>query len=340
MGGRGAKGGPGPAAPKSNPGNKTAPAPGAPTPGGGGGGGKGSKGPSPSSPGGVKNPQGGGKGGGGGSSSSPEPKNKLWNEVLREKADKRRYTAELLARDIEPVNPRFNENNQDENLERQWNVNCSRCAAAVEMRARGYDVTALPRPKNKTDNRYSDITEHWMTQDVASVSLQYYHSSTSDASLSALETQVEAWPEGARGMVLVQWLGGSGHVFNVEKRNGVAYYIDGQTNQPDKGDSWKAKVKNDGNIALLRTDNLVPKESILKWVRERSSEEINAPLRKEFVEEASRRGYALLSTQRTAFEMGWQDVRSGRGVIQDPYPGDPDLKAIYLSAVEWARRPD
>ena len=50
---------------------------------------------------------------------------------------------------------------------RSYSVNCQRTAQAYEMRRRGYDVTAKPRPNKKVDrlNHTSDIESFWMHED-------------------------------------------------------------------------------------------------------------------------------------------------------------------------------
>ena len=311
--------------------------------GGGGGGGSssgGGKGTGTSGTGGVQTGTGGGNGSSGGSSGGgmppvppPYPAN------LRQKEDKRRDTDERLANDIVAVNPRWREGNPDPNLNQQWDVNCTSCAEAVEMRARGYDVTAEPRPADITDNTFTGIVKRWLNEDGQQEDWQRFYGDKSEQ-MTGLKAEVNSWPEGARGFVAVIWNQGGAHIFNVEKREGRVWFIDGQTNQFDKGDTWIDNVDETMPLYLFRTDDKTLKDNPRKWIRERTSEEINAPLRAELNSELRRRGYALGSSAREAFTRGWDDIRSGRGEIATPYPGDPDLRDIYLAAVEWARRPD
>ena len=64
------------------------------------------------------------------------------------------------AADLTLVNPRYKDS-------RQWQVNCTRCSTSVELRARGYDVTATPMPRLKADrdNDYVSILARWNSPD-------------------------------------------------------------------------------------------------------------------------------------------------------------------------------
>ncbi|QFG04478.1 VIP2-like toxin [Mycobacterium phage Jeeves] len=310
--------------------------------GGGGGGGGGSKGSASHSTGGTKGGGGGGQGGGGGGSALPaQPK--PWPDNLRLKADKRRDTDARLAQDIEAVNPRYGEHDGGEFTDRQWNVNCTRAAAAVEMRARGYDVTAMPRPANIKDNSVANIAKNWQLPNGTTPEWEMtFHNGTPAETLAKLKNEMKSlYPEGARGFIVVGWdTGTSSHIFNWEIRDGNVHWVDGQPNQWNKGDKWMDRVMKFSTIDHMRTDNLEPRESLGKWIRERTNEESNAPKRIDLLKELTRRNITDNDpVMKEVFTQGWHDVRSGRPIGPPNYWSE-DLKNLYWAAVEWARRPD
>ncbi|ATN92250.1 VIP2-like toxin [Mycobacterium phage Updawg] len=333
MGGRGGKGGPGP-----NPKGRTQPGSTVPgsSPGKGGspgGGGKGGSKPGNASPGGVQNPGGGGgKGGGGGSNLPPKPK--TWPDNLLLKPDNRRDTDQRLADDIAAVNPRYFE-------APRWQVNCTRCAAVVELRARGYDVTAEPFVKGKNkDNLLHDITNKWVDKDGRERDFTWHWGENAEM-LDFFNQTALSWGEGARGFIRVGWKKGGGHIFNVEVRDGEVRYIDGQPNEFDKGVSWSDRVEPGSYNGIIRTDDLTPKQSLKDdgWIRDRTKDEVNAPLRRELTEELIRRGYNTGTPFRDAFVAAWDDIRSGRGP-KSKYSSVVELQQIYEAGIAWARRPD
>ncbi|QDH47821.1 hypothetical protein KIY80_gp03 [Mycobacterium phage Benvolio] len=268
--------------------------------------------------------------------SKPKP----WPDNLLQKSDKRLDTDQRRADNIAAVNPRWNERTPDDpNTDRQWNINCTRCAATVEMRARGYDVTALPKPENLNDNYTHMSSAKWIDEHGNPAQWDYLDGSR-DRIMDEINARAALWPEGARGLIRTTWEGGGGHIFNWEKRDGVIRFIDGQPNQWDASSSWTNQASEWGhNTAVVRVDHLNPHEDLSKWVRNRTPEEINAPLRREVTVEMQRRGYKLGEPIRQVFLEGWDDIRSGRGYDPTKYANDPEFKAIYEAAVKWARRP-
>lgn len=62
------------------------------------------------------------------------------------------------AADLALVNPRFKDS-------KQWQINCTRCTTAVELRARGYDVTATPKPARIQDHGNRSVLNRWLSPD-------------------------------------------------------------------------------------------------------------------------------------------------------------------------------
>lgn len=342
----------------------TAPRPAAPgdpggSPGSPGGGGGGAPNPAPASPGGVQNPGGGG-GEGGGGSTTPEPQPKEWYDSLRK----------IFARDNDPdsflhfrnntwvVNPRNQES-------KKWQVNCTRVAAAWELRRRGYDVEAGPKNPSQHDNLIEDITNKWRDskgQERFFTFIPPSASLTQETFKEKMELAIrQKGGEGSRGFVRVSWKEGGGHIFNYEIRNGDIIYVEAQ-NQPrvtsakfngwlyDGVDDWGKDVDIAGHYnGIMRTDDLVPEERLVtdKWIYQRVPVEINAPMFDEMIFELDRafpEGEdfdAEIYAQRQAFRLGWQKTRSNQNPrTPAEYKDIPELKEAYWQGVNWTRRPE
>lgn len=295
------------------------------------GGGGGNKGTKTTKTGGKFGGSSGGSSGGSDGGLPPPPPS--FPENIRKKPHNRRQTFEEIALDVETINPRWRE-------AEKWNINCQRCTNAIEFRARGYDVTAQPKDVGDTRGKIQDIANQWVDADgnVGQWEKTYAHDSKED-SVQILENAIMEWPEGARGFVLVQWEKGGAHIFNVERRDGSFFYMDGQSNQPDAQD-WKTRIDPALVHGVMRVDHLNPTEVAGTWVRERTTGEINAPTSYELNAEMKRRGYSLGDSRRTAFRDGWQAVRTGQDPDYEKYSWDEDSELAYEQAVEWARRPD
>jgi hypothetical protein len=167
---------------------------------------------------------------------------------------------------------------------KQYMNNCSSVVQAYEMRRRGYDVLAAPvaNGRGRWDGEY--VTGWWREQngDVATMDnvLQlpplpkgsYPVTKTgtpADARGNKLDRhqyakmrmdkEIESFPDGARGFVALQWTENGGHVFNWEKVDGKAVYIEGQNGEPDSalGHFASGKFK-PGSLRMVRIDDKVP----------------------------------------------------------------------------------
>lgn len=207
----------------------------------------------------------------------------------------RRTAGRDLAADIAAINPNWKAG-------RQWQVNCTRCAAAAELRARRYDVTAEPRPESVRDNGYASVLSRWLSPDgtpagqgsglhatrasaAAGESLGMSSGSrvwdylpakgrgATNHAKQAANAAVSQWGEGARGFITVEWsksAGGGAHIFNVENRGGEIVYLDGQSNKLDASDHWDHIKTTANTCRIVRTDDLTPTERVMEWTRERT----------------------------------------------------------------------
>lgn len=139
---------------------------------------------------------------------------------------------------------------------RNYSVNCQRTAQAYEMRRRGYDVTAKPRPNKKVDrlNHTSDIESFWMQEDGKLGRFRHMGVGGGSAPHN-IEARLAAIGPDARGFVIVEWQEGGGHIFNVERIDGVTHYVDPQTGGTSVAEIHFPRA---GDVYFMRTDNLVP----------------------------------------------------------------------------------
>lgn len=130
----------------------------------------------------------------------------------------------IIEEDAKMVNPNYAKG-------REYKINCQRCVPTYEMRARGYDVQALPKPSNDIlcygKNTYS-------MYDVPDVIYAYDLGSRSKTQLKKIKELMKEYGNGARAEVRVGWKGtNSGHVFVAEQINGETRFIDPQNGDLD-----------------------------------------------------------------------------------------------------------
>lgn len=167
--------------------------------------------------------------------------------------------------------------NQKWLTDEDYQNNCTRCAAAYEMRERGYDVVAGGTPTGEID---SVIERMWV--DGTGESRKFDYLDSTDAVLR----EAESWGPGARGMVVGQWRNGGGHIWNVQVNEaGKAYYVETQNLQSyrgvftgddlnanyardlaDKGVKTKTGYDSKG-VGLMRVDDMWPSSAMSSWVQ-------------------------------------------------------------------------
>lgn len=138
----------------------------------------------------------------------------------------------------------------------EFSENCQRAIVAYEMRRRGYNVTAQPtfpgddlpqtaymNPKTgRMYKRYMGAFRNAKTERVDG--------------LRDIENKMKAFGEGSRGALSFGWKGSdSGHVINVEYKNGKLLFIDAQVGQQYKPAELMKAVRK-GTVGLTRLDNL------------------------------------------------------------------------------------
>ena len=165
-----------------------------------------------------------------------------------------------------------NVNAQNYNTDRAYRVNCQRCIWAYEMQRRGYDVEALPAPQGDTlckNGNWMNIAQNGVTREqVAATWGQANSIKTEVANTTNIMSQ---WGEGSRGIMRVAWSGSnSGHVFNVEYKNGKVFAYDAQTGKIHTSLSSALKGTRRGYTQIVRSDNVKfnPNE-VTKYVKER-----------------------------------------------------------------------
>ena len=138
----------------------------------------------------------------------------------------------------------------------EFSENCQRAVIAVEMRRRGYNVTAQPTypgdelPKTayinpKTKRVYERFTGAFKGAKSENVS-----------GLSDIEKKMKGYGNGSRAALAFGWKkGNSGHVINVEYKNGKLSFVDGQVGGKYDPVDLMSKVQK-GSVTLTRLDNL------------------------------------------------------------------------------------
>lgn len=163
-------------------------------------------------------------------------------------------------------------NAQNYNTDSAYRVNCQRCVWAYEMQRRGYDVEALPAPQGDT----LCSNGNWMMITQNSPARQYVGAHWGQT--NSIKTEVanttdvmRGWGEGSRGIMRVAWSkSNSGHVFNVEYKNGKIFAYDAQTGTKHTSLNAALKGTRRGYTQIVRSDNVKfnPNE-VSKYVKER-----------------------------------------------------------------------
>ena len=152
-----------------------------------------------------------------------------------------------LEEDLAAVNPNFSTGKYE------WTHNCQRCVSTLEMRFRGFKVTAKPIP-GKVE--YDDLA--------LNVELAWKNAVRKWCALPNGKNQIEdymrRWGDGSRAIVGMMFPSGLGHVFFAMQIDGKTVFVDPQYPAADCEQYFKRYVK--GGLYVIRVDNLQPLERI------------------------------------------------------------------------------
>lgn len=161
--------------------------------------------------------------------------------------------------DSEAVNPHVFEDSN-------YQTNCTNCAAAYEVRRRGFNVKALPRPDGRG---------------MAAVRNMYKRSRLETAAppnnVDSVKKLVSAWGANARGSIVTTDKFDNAHIFSVEITNGKILFVDSQVNGVSDNGKFSIKfpdghvqhgdsIGNSRKTQLFRTDNLELNTPILEGI--------------------------------------------------------------------------
>lgn len=141
-----------------------------------------------------------------------------------------------------------------------YHINCQRCVQAYELRRRGYDVIAKPKPA--TGNIVSWDSECFIQPNQYQAAWQAFTLNQTEA---AVKRELAAAPDGSRYAIYIKWKGrgSSAHVFIAEKTNGAVRYMDPQNGRMDASNYFSNGSK--GHFGFFRMDDksLTTDESII-----------------------------------------------------------------------------
>lgn len=130
----------------------------------------------------------------------------------------------------------------------EYQVNCQRCVQAYELRRRGYDVIAKPKPK------VNDVI-NWGSECFIPPGQSAYSAFTMRQTEAAIKRELTAAPDGARYTIYIKWKGrnNGAHVFIAEKVNGKVHYFDPQTGEMDVSGYFNMGSR--GHFGYFRMDD-------------------------------------------------------------------------------------
>lgn len=163
------------------------------------------------------------------------------------------------AEEVAKVNPHYAAGDE-------FQYNCVHCVGTLEARMRGYDVTATGLPAELLPGRgrrIGDILGLLADADGEPRGM------TKVLGKKNVAAEVETWPEGGRGWVIVEWQGKNrgAHVFSVTRTDSKAYFLDPQSNGigPEAEEHFK-KAKR--TMYVVRVDDLQWRGDPSEFMRE------------------------------------------------------------------------
>lgn len=140
----------------------------------------------------------------------------------------------------------------------EWQVNCTNATTTWELRRRGFDVTAAPRPQLR-GRPWTETADAW-DADVDDWGNPF--------TILQAEKRMLKHGEGARGAVSVTWNGGGGHIFNWEVHQGRVVWIDAQTGEMGEDFVERFRRRVSGKLQVFRLDNLPLNDRLEDYIRE------------------------------------------------------------------------
>lgn len=162
------------------------------------------------------------------------------NNITHDGIIKSEQTPMSITDALKGANPNFAYNTP-------YSVNCQRCVQTYELRRRGYDVEALPKPNVK-----KDVIE-WGNECFVDSNGNKPDFVFHQSEKSIRNTLTNA-PDGSRHIIYVQWKNNKySHVFIAEKENGIVRFVDPQSNESDVEHYFSLGKRN--GFATLRVDD-------------------------------------------------------------------------------------
>ena len=138
----------------------------------------------------------------------------------------------------------------------EWTYNCQRCVPTYELRCRGYDVMAAPRPQGND----------FLAQNPFAVWKNAIPVTCGSNPKEDIENAMRIWGDGARAQITLLYKFGGGHTFVAQQINGVTRFIDPQSGKIDTEEIFtRAKP---GGVDFCRIDTLQPSRLILQCCKE------------------------------------------------------------------------
>ena len=158
----------------------------------------------------------------------------------------------------------------------EFTENCQRAVVAYEMRRRGYDVIASPTYKGDilpttafVNSKTGRVYKRYMGA-FKNAKSEMIGAKSPDTTLTNIENKMKSFGDGARATLAFGWKRGkTGHVINVEYKNGKVQYVDAQVGGKYTGKELMKAIKTE-TASLTRTDNLKISDRIKNSVEQKN----------------------------------------------------------------------